>query len=83
MDKCANVEMAHAFDVPELAPIGCDSDLAGYAAIVEEVNTEFRRPCTIAKGSDHCKFLFYRKGTAPDTEEVDGKTVKWDDHLNK
>jgi hypothetical protein len=83
VDKCANVEMAHSFDVPELAPIGCDSDLAGYAAIADEVNIEFRRPCTIAKGGDHCKFLFYRKGTAPDTEEVDGKTVKWDDHLNK
>ncbi len=83
VDKCANVELAHAFDVPELAPFGCDNDLAGYTAIADEVNVEFRRPCTIAKGIDHCKFLFYRKGTAPDTEEVDGKIVKWEDHLNE
>jgi len=83
VDKCANVEMANAFDVPELAPIGCDSDLAGYPPISDDVNMEFRRPCTIAKGSDECKFLFYRKGTAPDTEEVEGQDVKWDDSLNK
>lgn len=83
IDKCANVEMANAFDSPEMARVGCDFDLAGYPAIEDRVNAEFRRPCTIAKGSDHCKFLFYRKGTAPDTEEVDGKLVRWEDHLNR
>lgn len=82
VDKCSNVDMAYAFHVPELAPIGCDSDLAGYAAIVDKVNTEFRRPCTIAKGCDHCEFLFYRKGTAPETDEVNGEIVKRDAHLN-
>lgn len=33
VDKCANVDMAYAFNVPELAPISFDSDLAGYAVI--------------------------------------------------
>ena len=83
VDKCVNVELANAFGVPELAPFGCDNDLAGYPAIANEMNMEFRRPCTIAKGDDYCKFLFYRKGTAPDMEEVDGQMVTWDESLNK
>lgn len=81
--ECANVDMAHAFGVPEIAPFGCDSDLAGYPHIEDEMNMEFRRPCTIAKGGDNCRFLFYRKGTAPEMEEVDGQMVKWDRSLNK
>jgi hypothetical protein len=44
---------------------GCDHDVAGYPNIEEDVNCEFRRFCTLAKGSDHCLFEFYRKGTAP------------------
>ena len=56
-----------AIDCPELNTLGCDHDLAGYPLIENAVQYEFRRPCTIAKGSDCCHFHFYRKGTAPDT----------------
>lgn len=62
---CTNVELFNELDVPELGKFGCDHDLAGYPVIEEDVNCEFRRLCTIAKGSDHCLFEFYRKGTAP------------------
>ncbi len=54
------------------------SDLAGYRVIVDQVNTEFCRPCKIAKGNDYCNFMFYWKGTAPDTEQIDSKTIKWE-----
>ena len=83
VDRCVNVELANAFGVPELATMGCDNDLAGYPAIDDEMNMEFRRPYTIARGDDYCKFLFYRKGTAPEMEEIDGQMVKWDESLNK
>lgn len=83
IDRCANVDIANALGCPDLTPIGCDFDLAGYPTIVDRVNTEFRRPCTIAKGGEYCKFLFYRKGTAPEMEEIYGRTVMWEDRLNK
>lgn len=62
---CTNVVLFNELDVPELGHFGCDHDLAGYPVIEDDVNCEFRRLCTIAKGSDHCLFEFYRKGTAP------------------
>ena len=62
--------------------IGCDFDW-DYPVIVDRVNAEFRRPCTIAKGSDYCEFSFYRKGAAPETEEIDGQTVTWQGDLNR
>lgn len=70
--SCANVELFSALGCPELGRLGCDHDLAGYPKILDRVNAEFRRPCTLAKGDDCCDFNFYRKGTAPRT-----------DHLNK
>jgi hypothetical protein len=81
--RCANVEFADAFDCPELRSLGCNFDIGGYPVIEDEVNVEFRRPITIANGDDRCAFSFYRKGTAPETEEIDGKTVKWESHLNR
>jgi hypothetical protein len=63
---CANVELFTELGVPELGKFGCDHDLAGYKSIEDDVNCEFRRMCTIAKGDDCCIFEFYRKGTAPD-----------------
>jgi hypothetical protein len=63
---CANVELFGELGVPELGKFGCDHDLAGYAAIEDDVDCEFRRLCTIAKGDPNCVFEFYRKGTAPD-----------------
>lgn len=81
--SCANVDLFGAVDCPELGKLGCDHDLAGYPAIEDRVKAEFRRPCTLAKGGNCCKFIFYRQGTAPDTEEVDGEIVKWQPHLNK
>ena len=67
---CANVELFGEIGVPELGKFGCDHDLAGYAAIEDDVECEFRRMCTIAKGDDCCVFEFYRKGTAPDTAHL-------------
>ena len=68
--ECANCVLGKAFDCPEIAKLGCDHDLAGYPVIVDRVNAEFRRPHTLAKGDEYCDFMFYRKGTAPDTEHL-------------
>jgi len=68
--ECANCVVGKAFDCPEIAKLGCDHDLAGYPVILDRVNAEFRRPHTIAKGDEYCDFMFYRKGTAPDTEHL-------------
>ncbi len=67
---CANVDLFGEIGVPELGKFGCDHDLAGYAAIEDDVECEFRRMCTIAKGDDSCIFEFYRKGTAPETAHL-------------
>ena len=65
--KCLNVDAFAAIDCPELARLGCDGDIAGYApeALGDEVNLDFRRPCTLANGDEACEFHYYRKGTAP------------------
>jgi len=65
--SCINVELFEAIGCPEINTLGCDHDLAGYPLIEDATNSEFRRPCTLAKGGDCCHFHFYRKGTAPDT----------------
>ena len=67
---CANVELFTQLNVPELGRFGCDHDVAGFPAIEEDVNCEFRRFCTIAAGDDHCLFEFYRRGTAPDNAHL-------------
>jgi hypothetical protein len=67
---CANVTLGQAFDCPEIAKLGCDHDLAGFPVVLDRVNAEFRRPNTLAKGDEYCDFMFYRKGTAPDTEHL-------------
>lgn len=67
---CANVELFGELGVPELGKFGCDHDLAGYPVIEDDVNCDFRRLCTIAKGDDRCVFEFYRKGTAPDNAHL-------------
>jgi L-2-amino-thiazoline-4-carboxylic acid hydrolase len=67
---CANVDLFTAIGCPELGRLGCDHDLAGYPVILDRVHAEFRRPCTLAKGDDFCDFNFYRKGTAPPTEQL-------------
>jgi hypothetical protein len=68
--SCANVELFSALGCPELGKLGCDHDLAGFPVILDRVDAEFRRPCTLANGDDHCDFNFYRKGTAPPTEHL-------------
>ncbi len=83
VDRCANVEIFTELGYPELGPFGCDHDVAGYAAIADDVGIEFRRPCTIAKGSPTCEFRFYRAGTAPDSELIDGTPVEWNEALNR
>jgi hypothetical protein len=81
--RCGNVEVFTALGAPELGRLGCDHDLAGYPTIRDEFGFEFRRPTTIAKGADVCRFRFYRQGTAPDTEEIDGVPVEWNPALNR
>ena len=66
--SCANVDLFTAIGAPELAKLGCDHDLAGYPVILDRVDAEFRRPCTLAKGGTYCDFNFYRRGSAPPTE---------------
>ncbi len=68
--SCANVDLFSALGCPELAKLGCDHDLAGYPVILDRVDAEFRRPCTLVAGDDACEFNFYRKGTAPPTEHL-------------
>lgn len=68
--ECANCVVGEGFNCPQIAKLGCDHDLAGYPVILDRVNAEFRRPHTLAKGDEYCDFMFYRKGTAPDTEHL-------------
>jgi len=68
--SCVNVELFEAIECPELNTLGCDHDLAAYPLMENAVQSEFRRPCTLAKGGDCCHFHFYRKGKAPDTAHL-------------
>jgi hypothetical protein len=73
LTKCLNVDAFSALGCPELARLGCDIDIAGYApeAMGDKVNLDFRRPGTIAKGSPACEFYYFRQGHAPaDMETV-------------
>jgi hypothetical protein len=70
VDYCSGCEISKAFHCPDVAKLGCDHDLAGYPVFIDRVDAEFRRPHTIAKGDEYCDFMFYRKGTAPDTEHL-------------
>lgn len=63
--ECRNCRIAE-LTLPELAPLGCDHDITGYKAIEERTGMEFRRPVTLAKDGQPCRFMFYRAGTAPD-----------------
>jgi hypothetical protein len=83
VNECANCIYGNAYDCPDIAKLGCDHDLAGYPLIMDRMNGEFRRPHTLAKGDDYCDFTFYRKGAAPEYEEIDGKKVRWNDTLSK
>ena len=62
--QCLNCEIAK-LTIPELASLGCDHDITGYVAIEDKCEMEFRRPVTLAKDGQPCRFMFYRKGTAP------------------
>jgi hypothetical protein len=70
VSTCANVDLFTAVGCPELGRLGCDHDLAGYPVILDRVDAEFRRPCTLASGGAYCDFNFYRKGMAPPTEHL-------------
>ncbi|WP_099025769.1 L-2-amino-thiazoline-4-carboxylic acid hydrolase, partial [Mycolicibacterium palauense] len=59
--QCRNCQIA-ALTVPELAPLGCDHDITGYRAIGDKTRMEFRRPVTLAKDGQPCRFMFYRQG---------------------
>lgn len=65
--QCRNCEIAR-LTIPELAPLGCDHDITGYKAIGDKAQMEFRRPETLAKDGQPCRFMFYRKGKAPQGE---------------
>lgn len=81
--RCGNVVAFTALGAPELGRLGCDHDLAGYPTISDQFDFEFRRPTTIAKGSDRCRFRIYRQGTAPDMEVIDTVPVEWTASLNR
>lgn len=61
---CRNCQIAR-LTVPELATLGCDHDISGYPAIEATTHMQFRRPKTLAKDDEPCRFMFYRAGTAP------------------
>jgi len=67
LTKCLNLDAFSTLGCSELARIGCDIDIAGYApeAMGNKVNLDFRRPCTLANGDKSCEFYYYRKGCAP------------------
>lgn len=65
--RCLNCEIAR-LTIPELAPLGCDHDITGYKSIEDRTDMEFRRPETLAKDGKPCRFMFYRKGSAPKIE---------------
>lgn len=67
--KCQNCEISK-LSIPGLSPLGCDHDITGYKAIEDKVQAEFRRPQTLAKDGLPCKFMFFRKGTAPEGIET-------------
>ncbi|MCB1143919.1 MAG: L-2-amino-thiazoline-4-carboxylic acid hydrolase [Leptospiraceae bacterium] len=67
--KCQNCEISK-LSIPDLAPLGCDHDITGYKSIEDKVNMEFRRPQTLAKDGLPCKFMFFRKGSAPENLEI-------------
>jgi hypothetical protein len=64
---CPNIEAFSILGVPELAQLGCDVDVGGYApeGLGNKLNFDFRRPCTLVNGDESCDFYFYRKGCAP------------------
>jgi hypothetical protein len=68
--SCLNVDFYNAIGCPDVAKLGCDHDLAGYPLIERATQSEFRRPCTLAKEGEYCHFQFYRKGTAPDNAHL-------------
>lgn len=65
--KCLNVDLFTILGCPEMARIGCDFDISGYApeALGNEVNLDFRRPHTLVNGDKSCEFYYYRKEHAP------------------
>jgi hypothetical protein len=65
--ECLNCTVA-AMTAPKLSLLGCDHDITGYRAIEERAGMQFRRPTTLAKDGQPCRFMFYRAGTAPDGE---------------
>ena len=64
MHRCCNCEIAR-LTIPELAPVRCDHDIAGYTAIGDKTEMEFRRPVTLVRDGRACRFMFSRNGTAP------------------
>lgn len=72
LTKCLNVDAFSALGCPELARLGCDGDIAGYApeAMGDKVNLDFRRPHTMVRGDVACEFYYYRKGYAPENMET-------------
>jgi hypothetical protein len=61
--QCRNCEIAK-LTIPELASLGCDHEIAGYTAIEDKADLEFRRTVALAKDGQPYRFMFYRKGTA-------------------
>ncbi len=65
IQKCIQNDISKAFEIDEMAEVGCDHDCFAYPLIEDRVQAVFRRPETCAKGGRCCDFNFYRKGTEP------------------
>ncbi len=65
IQKCIQNDISKAFEIDEMAEVGCDHDCFAYPLIEDRVHAVFRRPETLAKGGSCCDFNFYRKGTEP------------------
>lgn len=67
--NCRNCAIAN-LTIPALASLGCDHDIAGFQAIADKIQMDFRRPVTLAKDGKPCQFMFFRKGMAPEGIET-------------
>ena len=50
--------------------------------IEEKAEMEFRRPVTLAKDGGPCRFMFYRKGTAPKGDSTEKRSKTGFLHMN-
>jgi hypothetical protein len=65
-DHCRHIEKTSRSIVSASLPSKAIS--TRYKAIEDKTNMEFRHPQMLAKDGKPCRFMFYRRGTAPQGE---------------